>query len=147
MISAGSTLDFNVRGTTQAAQFQVFYNEAQLAGDVSTKLSALLDVIDVEVKATGTVITGTLPWEYTARVRVRTRVAHASASDVGSMVANAFFRAAGNMPSVSVGASAPPGSSPSPFPRAMQLPDFSWSTSLVVVGLAVIVLVVAVEFG
>jgi hypothetical protein len=140
MITAGSTLDFALRGQTQAAQFQIVFNEAMLAGEAATYISQTLELIDINVTATGTVLTGTLPWEYTARVRVRTRVAHAQASDVGSIIANAFFRASGNMPSIAQGVAVPASQAGSPFPRGIELPEFGWSTALVVVGVAVLVL-------
>lgn len=128
-VMPGAELDFTVRGQTEAAQFQIIFNEASLAGAASTILAERLDVIRCDVQAEGTVITGTLPWNYRADVTVRARGAYGAREDVGSIVANAFFRAAGNMPQVENG-------------RSIDLPKlgFSWTTALVVAGVAVLVL-------
>jgi hypothetical protein len=142
VIPAGTVLDFNVRGQTTAAQFQIVFNEAMLAGTVSTYLQELLTLVDLDVKADGTVITGTLPWDYTARVRVRTRAAHQQASDVGAIVANSFFRATGNMPSSVTQPSGGGAGTGQPLPRLPDLsfPDVPWTTAIVVAGVAVLVL-------
>lgn len=130
MIAAGSTLTFTVRGTTEAAQFQLVFTPGMLRAAVVAQLAAIVEPVRVDVTTDDTVITGTLPWTYRADVQVKTRVAHASAEDVKAIVAGAFFTASGNMPTVTSG-----------FDLDFNPPELSWK---VVVGLAAAALVLVV---
>jgi len=138
-VPAGTVLDFTVRGTTEWSQFQVFFTPTMLQGNVQNILSQrFAQPVAVRVETGDTVITGTMPWSYTASVRVKTIDAHAFQADVGSIIANAFYQACGTMPNVSyagVGADAD-----LPAPVTFDLPSFSWPTALVVAGVAVLVL-------
>lgn len=131
-------LDFSVRGQTEWSQFQVVFTPTMLRGEVIAVLSQRVDVIDVAIETGDTIITGTLPWSYTARVRVRTRVAHAQASDVGSIVANAFYQGSGTMPTVTIGSG---GLGSGELPRTPgQLPGIPVTTTIVVAAVALLVL-------
>lgn len=129
-VTPGAELSFTVRGQTTAAQFQIVFNEAMLAGAATTYLAETFDVVRLNVEALDTVITGTLPWNYRANVTVRSRTAYGASVDVESIIANAFFRATGSMPQIESGIGI----------ELPKLPSFSWTTALVVVGVAVLVL-------
>ena len=133
MIAAGSELSFCVRGQTEAAQWQIVFTEAMLAGEVATELARRLTVAGLDVRSTDGVLTGTLPWSYEGTVRVRTRETHARADDVAAIVQHAFYTVAGHMPTVT------PGQCDLRF-TLPELPSFSWPTALVVVGVAIVVL-------
>lgn len=136
MVPAGSVLDFNVKGQTEWSQFQVFFTPTMLTGDVKTILAKTLDVVDVSVDTGNVIITGTIPWSYTATARVKTRVAHAEERDVGSIVANAFFKASGTMPSVTFKGYA----SDAPIPGTPKLPSLSITTAIGLAAVAILVL-------
>lgn len=102
MIRAGTVLTFDVTG--QAGGWS-----APEAGDVRT---AVIDALHPFVTVRNITVTKTSGWtdldffwwNYTARVIVQTRVDHAAAADVASIVASAFYTGAGSLPTVTVGA-------------------------------------------
>jgi hypothetical protein len=137
MVPAGSILDFDVRGVTAPNWWAGFLTVGELNGDVSTGLAEFFDQpLDVRVVSSDTVITGTLPYNYSGAVRVRTRVSHARASDVGAVIANAFYNAGGNMPVVTyrgVGSNAG-------LPGGLSFPSLPLTTTIALAAVAVLVL-------
>lgn len=143
MINAGTVVDLTVRGQTETSQFQIVFTPTMLRGSAIEFLAQRFDVVDVQVATDDLIITGTLPWTYTARVRVRTRDAFASASDVASIAANAFYQASGTLPTVTVSSTsnAPGASQPLPEPwGGFNFPDVPVTTTIVVAAVAILVL-------
>jgi hypothetical protein len=132
MIAAGTRLDFVARGTTEAAQFQLIFSPGMLQAEAARILSERLNVQSVDVFTQDTVITGTLPWTYTANVSLTTRSAHARVEDVASIVANAFSQASGNMPIVTQG-------------HAIDTPNLSWSWIALIAAAGVLVIALKID--
>lgn len=83
-------------------------------------------------------------WDYRAALTVRPKSDYGSADDIASIVANAFYRATGKLPTVSVGAASQPALEPSPvFPGVDLLRGLQGTTTLLIVGIVVIIGLVA----
>lgn len=100
MVNAGSVITFTVRGTTGQ------YSPRTVAGvrqDAINALTPFFDVTDVTIETqsfTSDPFNYISNWPYTATVRLTTRVAYAGIRDIDSVVAHAFYEAAGDLPTV-----------------------------------------------
>ena len=139
MVRAGSVLDFDVRGTTTLTWWGITFTTAQLRAEVVNYLSKDIDVIDVRITSPDTIITGVLPYQYSATVRVRTRIDHAQSSDVGSIVAHAFYLAGGSLPTVTYKGGAL-GADPLPGEIGLNLPSLPLTTTIGLAAVALILL-------
>lgn len=101
MIPRGTELTFTVKGSTTTTWWSLF-TVAEFEGDARDHLSRTLDVISLSIDAS-TYTAGVIAYQYTAIVTVKTRVDHAKADDVASIVAHTFYSVAGSMPSVTRG--------------------------------------------
>lgn len=154
MIPKGTTFDYTVKGSTTTTWWSGLFTVAEFEGDIRDRLSPMLNVVSLSIEA-NTWTGGVLAYPYTARVRVSTRVDHAQAGDVKSIVAGVFATVAGSMPSVTQGSSFSPGSgagereAPAPFDFGSWLsslfPDIDLSTAVAVsvLGIGAIVIVLA----
>src|SRR3954470_2737181 len=97
MITKGTSLTYGLTGDVHA----LFYETTQdLRGDVSGQLAQYFDVSGLTVTPHGLVLTGTMDWSYTAQVTVRTQRDYGSEADIRSVVAHAFWEAAGAAPEI-----------------------------------------------
>lgn len=101
MIPRGTELTFTVKGSTTTSWWSLF-TVAEFEGDARDHLNRTLDVVSLSIDAS-TFTAGVIAYQYTAIVTVRTRVDHAQADDVASIVAHTFYVIAGSMPSVTSG--------------------------------------------
>ena len=136
MIPVGTALSFSVEGQTSTSWMSVIYTPTMLRGDVLDRLGARMTVRSLTITPREFVLSGTLPWQFSAEIDVVTRVAYARAEDVGSIIANAFGRASGTMPVVTLGR----GSSTPGVGERPGAPGFTWTTAIVMASAALIFL-------
>lgn len=100
MIQAGSTYTFDVQGTT--GQW-VPRTVAGVRADVLDQLSAYFDVEDVSIETTGFLsdpVHYVTNWAYRSTIRASVRADYGDIRDVDSIIANAFYNATGDLPTV-----------------------------------------------
>jgi hypothetical protein len=100
MIANGTTITFTVRGTTGDILPRTVAN---VRNDVIDRLTPFFDVASVDM-STSSILSDPLhslsDWPYTAKVHVTVRADYGDIRDVDSVIANAFYNAAGNLPTV-----------------------------------------------
>jgi hypothetical protein len=103
MIAAGTRLTMSVKGeTTNTIWNPLGFQTDDLRSGVLSLLSSSMTVNSLGVTARSTIYTGYLGWPYTATITITTRTAYAKAEDLASIIANAFYQAAGSLPTVNV---------------------------------------------
>lgn len=128
MIRRGTSLSFAVNGDVQAW----FYNTpSDVRGAVRGNLLPYFTIQVLQVDPRGTVLSGTLDWEYDAVLTVKPLGDYNSLEDVKSVVAHAFAQATGNVPVVGATGADPDPSGDRP---ADSVP---WSNTLVFVAVAI----------
>lgn len=100
MIAAGTVLTFAVDGSATLGWIDPTETPEGVRGDVIELMRPYVTVNAVTLTPTSNVYVGIANWSYRAIVQVTTKIAHADASDVGSIVAHAFYEAANLMPTV-----------------------------------------------
>ena len=104
MVRAGTALTFVVAGRT-AGLFPV--NAGDVRNDVINRLIPFCTVDNVIINkpALGEIVDPSqwFHWDYTATVMLRPKADYGTADDVGSIIANAFYQAAGAVPTVTQG--------------------------------------------
>lgn len=108
MVSAGSTLTFDVKGT--AGQW-LPRTAAEVRAQVVDALTLQFHVYNVAMERE-TFLSDPenlyyWNWPYTAVVTVQTRVGYGSVDHAAAIVANAFYQGAGTMPTVTARGSGP----------------------------------------
>lgn len=100
MIVHGTRITFTVKGVTG---YLLPRNVESVRGIVIDGLTPYLDVISVSFD-TNSILSDPFHslsnWPYTAHVTAITRVDHGDIRDIDSIVANAFYNAAGEVPTV-----------------------------------------------
>lgn len=100
IVRTGTVLTFTVQGTTGEYIPRAVESVRALVID---GLTPFFDVADVSIE-TGSFLSDPLhylsDWPYTATVRATVRTDYGDIRDVDSIVANAFYNAAGNLPTV-----------------------------------------------
>lgn len=103
MVRADSVLTLQVEGQTGG---WVPIDDTALRAGVLNRLTPYFDVIGATITR-GSLLSNILDfqwfhWQYSAIVTIKTRVGYASADDVRSIVASAFYNTGGAMPSISI---------------------------------------------
>jgi hypothetical protein len=140
MVSAGSTLSFDARGTA-GGWLPVTVDSVRQ--DISDALAGYFLVQSVTVNNQGSFYE-LEQWQYVARITVRTREAYGAVDDAGSIVAHAVYDATGYLPTVgavgSQGASGVPsgGGIADTIADAFKGITGELNTTLVIVGLVLV---------
>lgn len=146
MIPAGTTITFQVAGSTGIGLTGFGTSPDSVRNDVTAYLSGFFDVYSVTVNAESllqSAIEFSWNWTYTATVTLGTREDYGSVDDIGSIVAHAFYQAGGALPTVSAPDYGEPTQGQLPVNQGPNLGGFlqglQGTTALLVVGLVVLV--------
>lgn len=98
MVPANSTITFVVAGTTNTL---LPADATNIRSRISDRLGLYFTVLNLTVTPK-TNLPWILDWEYAGAVTIKTRLAYAESDDIRSVIVNAFYEAAGAMPTVTI---------------------------------------------